>query len=235
MIRLSGLLNRVIDRLPRSTPSEHRFLTKVPGVIHIGANTGQEREHYAWFGLNVLWIEPIPAVFETLQSNLAGFPKQQALCRFLADQDGIEYVFHVANNGGMSSSILDFARHVEIWPEIHYTHDIRVTATTLTHLIDAEQIDPRKYGALVLDTQGTELLVLKGAAAVLSQFRFIKAEAADFEVYGGCCQLRELTDFLRQHGFVMSHKIPFARTTGGACYDALYSRVNRFNPRLLVK
>ena len=33
---------------------EHSYLRKVPGIIHIGANTGQERDLYAAFGLHVV-------------------------------------------------------------------------------------------------------------------------------------------------------------------------------------
>jgi FkbM family methyltransferase len=111
-------------------------------VIHVGANTGQEQHHYASFGLNVLWIEPIPAVFEELRSNISGFPNQSALCYLLAAEDVTEYTFHVANNGGASSSIFDFAEHRKVWPDVCYTHDLRLAATTLARLIDIERINP---------------------------------------------------------------------------------------------
>ena len=55
------------------------FLKRATGVIHIGANTGQERDVYAHYGLRVLWVEPIPTVFEELKENLNGYERQQAL------------------------------------------------------------------------------------------------------------------------------------------------------------
>jgi len=202
------------------------FLKQVPGVIHVGANTGQERQYYASLGLNVLWVEPIPAVFETLRSNIAGFANQSACCHLLAAEHGTEYTLHVANNEGASSSIFDFAKHVELWPEVQFTHDVQVTATTLAHLIDVEGIDLRGYGALVLDTQGSELLVLKGAVSVLKQFRFVKAEVADFESYAGCCEMTGLTDFMCQQGFTISRKIRFFSRDGvGNYYEVLYRRL----------
>jgi 2-O-methyltransferase len=39
---------------------------------------GQERELYAAFGLRVVWIEPIPEVFESLKLNICPYPKQCA-------------------------------------------------------------------------------------------------------------------------------------------------------------
>jgi FkbM family methyltransferase len=214
-----------IGRLYRRIFPSRSFLEKVSGVIHVGANSGQEREHYASLGLNVLWVEPNPPVFEALCANLSAFPKQRACRYLLAAEHGIEYTFHIANNEGASSSIFDLARHREIWPEVHYTHEIRLPATTLPRLLDIEKVDLSSYGALVLDTQGSELLILKGAAPVLKKFRFVKAEVADFESYQGCCQIGELTRFMRQHGFIISRKDAFAAREGvGTYYDVLYSR-----------
>ena len=204
-------------------------------MIHVGANTGQERDQYASHGLNVLWIEPNPAVFEVLRSNISGFPKQKACCCLLASEHGAEYTFHISDNHGLSSSILDLAKHREIWPDTHFVNDIKITATTLCRLVDVERIDIRNFGALVLDTQGSELLVLKGAVPVLRDFQFVKTEVADFESYAGCCQLPELTEFMRQNGFALSRKdghtfprkapLTDVQKEVGTYYEVLYRRV----------
>ena len=55
------------------------FFKKINGIIHVGANTGQEIPLYARYGLSVVWIEPIPEVFEILKSNLKNVPKQFAI------------------------------------------------------------------------------------------------------------------------------------------------------------
>ena len=51
-----------------------------------------------------------------------------------------------------------------------------------------------KYDALVLDTQGSELLVLKGAAGLLPNIKYVQAEVADFESYSGACRQLAETD-----------------------------------------
>jgi FkbM family methyltransferase len=222
----TDFLIRAINKSRRLLFPVDSFLKEVPGVIHVGANTGQEREHYASLGLNVVWVEPIPAVFEVLRSNISGFPNQSAYCCLLAAEHGTEYTFHIANNGGKSSSIFDLGECNKIWSYVHFTDDMPITATTLTRMIENEQIDLSKYKALVLDTQGSELLVLQGAIPVLERFKYVKAEVANFEVYAGCCQLAELTDFMRQHGFAVSRKSPFAARSGvGTCYDVLFRRL----------
>ena len=79
-----------------------RFLREVSGVVHVGANTGQERLVYDQHGLDVIWIEPIPEVFQTLRKNLESFPRQRALQCLVTDQDHEEYEFHIASNNGAS-------------------------------------------------------------------------------------------------------------------------------------
>jgi FkbM family methyltransferase len=224
--RVTNRLRREVYKFWSQAFPDDGFLKKVPGVIHVGAHSGQERERYASRALNVIWVEPIPTVFEALQANIAGIPKQRAYRQLLAAQHGTEYDFHVSSNIGASSSIFELAKHADIWPGVRYTHDIRMVATTLTHLVGAEQINLDEYGALVLDTQGSELLVLKGALDILDRFQFVKTEAADFEIYAGCCQMKDLTEFLRQQGFSLQRKTPFARRDGGGtCYDLVYGRV----------
>jgi FkbM family methyltransferase len=203
------------------------FLRRVPGVIHVGANTGQEREVYASHGLNVLWVEPIPTTFEILVSNITTLSNQRACRYLLTNRDGMEVNLHVANNDGQSSSILGLAKHRALWPDVDYTHDIKMTSITLERLIELEGVDLNKYGALVLDTQGSELMVLEGGRSVLRSFRFVKTEVADFEAYAGCCQLSELTDFMKSRGFSLTWKYDFAARTGvGSYYDVLFKRLD---------
>src|SRR5262245_41851719 len=101
-------------RSERVFPSRvNQFLKLVPGVIHVGANTGSERNEYAKHRLRVVWIEPIPEIFTTLTTNIRGCPDQVALNALVNDRDDVEYAFHVSNNGGLSSSIFDLGLHRE--------------------------------------------------------------------------------------------------------------------------
>jgi FkbM family methyltransferase len=131
--RISDIPGRAINKLlrrfyPLDSSQLDSFLKDVPGVIHVGANIGQEREEYASLGLKVAWVEPIPAVFETLRSNISGLANQRAYQYLLAAEEGVEYTFHVADNGGASSSIFEFAKHRKLHPDIHFVQDIRITA-----------------------------------------------------------------------------------------------------------
>jgi hypothetical protein len=76
-----------------------------------------------------------------------------------------------------------------------------------------------------MDTQGSELSVLRGAEPVLARFKFIKTEVPDFEAYEGCAQLRDIERFVTGHGFTELSRNAFARHPGGGrYYDVVYRR-----------
>ena len=207
------------------TPDPDAFLKTVTGVIHVGANVGQEREQYARHDLKVLWVEPIPDVFARLQANIADYPRQKAIRNLLTDQDAKSYEFKIANNEGASSSILDFALHKDIWADVHYVDAITLTSTTFDTMIAAEDVQLSDYQALVMDTQGSELLILKGAGRSIPALRYIKVEAPDFEAYAGCCLLDDLIAFLAPLGFREVRRTTFAeRPGGGSYYDVVFAR-----------
>lgn len=215
-------------RLRNRWRTEHSFLRKVHGVVHIGAHAGQERELYAAFDLHVAWIEPIPEVFEALMLNISQFPKQRAYNYLISDDDGKAYKLHIADNNGASSSILDLAKHTEMYPQIAYGDAIALKGTTLPSMLAAEQLDILRFDALVLDTQGSELKILNGAASLLPNFKFVKVEVPDFESYKECCQIGELAAFMILNGFRESSRHPITHTPGvGTYFDVIYERIHR--------
>jgi hypothetical protein len=96
---------------------------------------------------------------------------------------------------------------------------------TLASLLCQEAVDLRAYDALVLDTQGAELRVLRGAGAILDGFRFLKLEVPDFEAYRGCCLLPEVQRFLQARGWREHARHAFGYHPAGGCYfDVVYRR-----------
>jgi FkbM family methyltransferase len=225
MVGRNVLGRDLYTRLRIGSRPEYRFLRRVRGVIHVGANTGQEAELYASFGLAVVWVEPIPEVFENLKRSISKFPRQAAFSYLVAEHDDLEYGLHVANNDGASSSILEPCGHSQVWPDVKYTHTITVKGTTLGSLLAREHIDARGFDALVLDTQGSELKILKGAEGLLSNFKFVKVEVPDFESYRGCCQVGELSTFMASSGFREHSRVAFMHAPSlGTYFDVIYKR-----------
>lgn len=205
--------------------SPDMFLREAGGVIHVGANVGQERDFYDVCGLDVIWVEPAPDTFEKLKANLRRYPRQRALRYLLTERDGEEVQFHVSSNNGESSSILELAQHRDLWPDVGYVASIPMTSTTLPAMLAREGIDVSRYRALVMDTQGAELRILKGAQSLLTNFRYIKVELPDFESYAGCCVLSDVSDYLAPFGFDELRRTKFAEREGvGSYYDVVYQQ-----------
>lgn len=217
-------IKRIIREIKKLIhPNPDVFLKSSKGIIHIGANQGQERYQYAKLKLPVIWIEPIDKVFTLLEKNIASFPNQRAFNCLITDLDDKNYDFHIANNEGASSSILDFGGHTEIWPEVHFTDTISIKSVSLPSFLKREKIDASLYDTLVIDTQGSELIILQGAESILPEFAFVKVEAPDFESYKGCCTDEQLGKFMTRIGFFEAarHKMD----TGGSVrnyYDIVY-------------
>jgi FkbM family methyltransferase len=220
-------LRRSLRTLKRTLrpPNDAGFLPLLRGIVHVGANSGQERGLYDSYRLPVLWIEPIPEVFATLQMNIANYPGQRAVQALVADTDGKEVDFHIASNAGASSSMLEMASHKDLWPTVAFNRSVRMTTRTLPNVIAAAGLDVAQYNGLIMDTQGSELLVLKGAVPLLQRFDFVKTEVADFESYKGCCQLSDLGAFMDAHGFDEFARHRFRNLEPGkAYYDVVYKR-----------
>jgi FkbM family methyltransferase len=195
------------------------------GIIHVGANTGQERYLYGSLGIPVLWVEPIPSVFAVLEANLAGFAGQRALQALVADADGESRTLNIASNNGESSSIFDLHLHKDIWPEVDYVERVTMTTVTLPTLLGRHRVAADSFDALVLDTQGSELLILKGAAPILRNFRVIVTEASDFEAYRGGARLADIEAFLRAYGYAVIRRARTVRhRSGGAYFDVVFRR-----------
>ena len=70
-------IGRIFRKIISPEKEKDLFLNQATGVIHIGANSGQERKLYARHDLDVLWIEPNPKVFKELQKNIDNLKKDE--------------------------------------------------------------------------------------------------------------------------------------------------------------
>ena len=202
-----------------------RFMHAIPGLIHIGANSGQERHLYRQLGLHVLWIEADPEVFQRLRENTANLPRQRAINALVSDVDGTEIDFHIANNEGLSSSMYPFSGHARAWPHVQYVSERRLIARRLDQLLEEQNVDLANYGALVLDVQGAELPVLAGATATLPAISWIRLPAPDFDSYRGAPNIAEIGVFLKRQGFTHVARLETAVFPGlGTTSEFLFQR-----------
>lgn len=194
------------------------------GVIHIGANTGQERDLYAGKDLNVLWIEPIPQAFDELQKNLASYPKQKALKYLVGNEDGKVLKMHVCNNEYLSSSIMPMAKHSKYYPTVVFNYDIDVEMWTLDSIIQKDNINLDLYDGMVVDVQGAEAMVLQGAKATLAKMKRVQVESANFELYKDYPTPELLGSILKGYGMKEAGRDIFNNFGAAKCFDIVYAR-----------
>lgn len=166
------------------------------GVLHVGANVGEEAPIYDELGIkNVLWIEANEQLLPQLKINVSRYG-HKVMHMLAGDVEGLEVELHISNNAGQSSSILELGSHKIAHPEVHYVGK-RVMAM--------KRLD--QYGCygdddfLNIDVQGAELKVLKGLGEYLHQFRWAYLEVNKEELYKGCALVGEIDDYLLKFGF----------------------------------
>ena len=191
------------------------------GVLHLGANTGQEAPVYAKHGVKqVCWVEAIPKVFDELCNNISIYPGQTALNLCVGDEEGKDIVFKISNNEAQSSSYLDLGHHSIIHPEVHYID----TFTTKIRRID-KTFHPASFKQgewfLNADLQGSELQAFKGMGGFLNDFKWVYTEVNKRDTYIGGALIDELDDYLGGVGFL---RVETGKWVADTWTDALYIR-----------
>jgi FkbM family methyltransferase len=209
------LLHRQIHKLIR-----HHLNNRKGGILHIGGADASEAVFYG--DRPVIWFEANPEVMPLLLQNIAAFPNQRAFCVLLGDERR-EIDFHIASNGGSSSSIFALGKYSagreSLWPDLnlHMEKTIRLEMQTLDGFWVRHGIAASAYQHWVLDVQGAELLVLKGASNSLRHCKVISLEVSTVEVYEGGVQYPEIRDYFITAGF-----IPLAEPKGKQHCDVTF-------------
>jgi FkbM family methyltransferase len=195
-----------------------KYNLKFSGVLHIGANIGEEAPVYAELGIhNQIWFEANPDIYEKLLNNLREYPFATAY-NFCVGDEGRKFVtLHVSSNGSQSSSVLELGTHKIEHPDVTYIDDIVVPMVTVEDFFKAGEL--RGYNLLNIDVQGYELHVLRGMGNLISQFKAVYTEVNRAELYEGCAQIEDIDKFLGERGFtrVETHWAP-NKNWGDALY-----------------
>lgn len=173
---------------------------KPHGVVHVGAHEAQEVDQYD--GINQLYIEPIPQIASKLQNR-----GLDVIAKAAADYTG-KAKFFVTDFSQGSSMLVPLEHSV--------SEKILVDTDTLKNMIQ----EPSKYNCLVIDTQGTELHVLKGAE--LDDFDMIICETNTRKRYAGAPLHQEVAEYMDGQGFMIVDVLPHA--IDGVINDCVFTR-----------
>jgi FkbM family methyltransferase len=195
----------------------------ISGIIHVGANLGQEREAYG--SREVIWIEANPDMFALLQENLKEFPTQRAYQYAALDVDDAEYTFHIDDHWDMAaSSIFPFKHHLDVHRDARMVRTIKVSSITIDTLMARHNEDPTRFQKMVVDVQGSDLLAMRGAVNTLKHMSEVQCEVSTTDLYDGGCTERQLQEFLGAQGFKESKRYCFGEFHGELWSEILWAR-----------
>lgn len=195
-----------------------KYSIKATGCIHIGAHHAQEHNDYVSAGIKrFVYIEPCAAAFNVLKNKFAAHHHIQLFNVACGEVECEQVMYTGSQNQGQSNSLLKMGKHLQIHPGITLPSTELVTVKRL----DSLGLAHKGYQLLVMDVQGFEGRVLKGAAETLKQINFVYTEINRDEVYQGCTLVDEMDELLKEF-----ERVETGAWVGGLWTDAFYLRRN---------
>ena len=199
-----------VEHLPVLEP-----LPQMELVVDVGANVGQFAvvARHCWPQARIVSFEPLPAARETLLALFEGDPRFDCRPLALSDHAGTDD-FHVTGHDDSSSLLPVAARQVAEFA----TDDVAVLRVDTARLDDVLPAADLPDGPILLklDTQGTELDVLRGGPAVLARASHLVVEVSFVELYQGQADAAEITRHLVEQGWDLAatYDVKTSRRTG---------------------
>jgi FkbM family methyltransferase len=189
-----------------------RQLPSMAVVIDVGGNVGQfatvARRNFP--EAQILSFEPLPEAGEKLRDLFAGDERFESFPLALCDTDGT-VPFHVTGADDSSSLLPVAPRQVSEFPATRGVDTLSVVTARLDDVL-ADRVLPDGPLLLKVDTQGTELAVLRGAPTLLERATHAVIEVSFVELYEGQDEAADITTFLVEGGWALR-----------AVYDVKYS------------
>ena len=174
-----------------------KYNLEYQNLCHVGAHKGDEIDDYSGLNLEkVVLIEPITANFLILQERIKYLENFRAIQVAAGDYDG-ETTMNLASNDLQSSSILHPHLHLTEAPDVLFDGEELVKVDKLDSILGSDfQLD-----FLVIDVQGFEMHVLRGAVESLLSAKYLFIEVNRGETYFDCAKVWEIDTWLKEFGF----------------------------------
>ncbi len=214
------LLNSVNQDVDNRLDFDTKYLIKrygleVASACHIGAHKGDEIPFYLEADIKkAIFIEPLSANFEELKKRISGLDNYSCV-QSAVGASACEVMMNLSSNDLQSSSVLTPKVHLSEAPHVTFQDTELVSMNTLDAILE----DFGSVDLAIIDVQGYELEVLRGATRSLSEINYIFVEVNRAETYTDCAQIEDIDLFLARHNL--------SRTLTrwwGAWGDALYVR-----------
>lgn len=188
----------------------HLQANAIDTVLDVGANDGGYGQSIVDGGFQgrVLSVEPQQHAHRLLQQRAArhGQRWQVAPRMALGAEEGSAEI-NIAGNSASSSLLPMLARHEQSAPQSRYVGKEAVAL----HRLDGVRhpvIEQARNIHLKIDTQGYEMAVLEGAAALMPRVRGVQLEMSLVPLYEGQVLFDELYAWVTAQGFQMHGVVP---------------------------
>lgn len=203
------------------------------GIVHVGAYAGEELEAYIAAGFRrILLVEANPDVIPRLLSHVEFWnnwlsrleeigllsdrhPSIQVCHCIAGEQAGIAE-FYVTKSA-MQSSMLSPSN-----PELSLDRTVQIRMLPLPGILEELSWPINEVGVLVVDVQGAELKVLRGAEELLRHLQSVIVEVNWKDRYIGQCSFEELDSFLKEHKFLNRRFLQIRKHSADVMYSAIY-------------
>lgn len=196
-------------------------------ILDIGAADGATAHYFSktFPKASVIGFEPITRMFHIAQKANEGNPQVTIRNLALYDSIGKKEINITANF--LSSSIHEL-NSTEISHQPGAQQDkfsLIEKQEVRTSTLDEETKDLEEILLIKIDTQGSELTILKGGTETLKKTHLLLVEMNNHELYKNGCQYYKVDEFLRKQQFRLVDMIVVYRPDGVAMeYDAIYER-----------
>lgn len=196
-------------------------LNDISGVLHIGANIGNEYELYKQYNLDpIIFIEPLTHLYEKLCDKIQNDSSCITLQCAISNTTGVKKMYVESNGNRGSSSLLKPLKHKSQYPGIKFGKTEFVKVRQVDHL------DIPNVNFINIDIQGNELNAFKGATRYLENVKYIISEVNRDELYENCTKVEELDEFLKEYNFTRVETSWDGNTWGDAFYIKDYDEEN---------
>lgn len=188
------------------------------GVIHGGANDGEEIHNYIRMGIDyIIGFEPMTGVFEKLQEDcirwpgeLGIYPKQLNVYKQALHNKNTIELLHRSVGDGKGSTLFDVnMEHEEVvknWNQgqgmFEDDEAVQARCFDIQWLGWNPDVKIENYDTLLLDTQGNEFEIIEGMGDVLQNFKYLCLELSIEPAYKQETPAQKVSDWLAERGFV---------------------------------
>jgi len=151
------------------TPDTPRILVDIGAHDGISGSNSRALLEQGWRGL---LVEPLPAIFAHLRDNSRSLHHVTCVQAACSDRDGTASIY-IGKDGG-AGQMSSLSRDPEILPNLS-KQSVDVPTITLSRLF-AKHAIPKDFGVLLIDTEGWDLMVLRGMENAPSQPRIMVTE-----------------------------------------------------------